>query len=245
MGNLMDERRRILSEVPRLRYATGSPIMIHADRAAKLPMVIINCDFVQGGSGTPSPSNVRQITGGLSDFTVGIASAPGAADETVYSLHLQDALYSGYLNGTTTNAVNDKRMVTLDGDAGWAAVGSKFYVQLRDDRFVTSTATDSGYISNMYLLGRIQDGGSAAVNIDKRFYLQRIASSPQYCRVWVYDSAYTLAGWKELLNATPLQVTYPISPVYMTHDPLLIKTRMGDNYIRTNGGNLEIRYYEH
>ena len=201
-------------------------------------------DFVQSGSGTPSPSNVRPISGGVSDVELRIASAQGAQDETLYSYHLQNAIYCGYFDFDTF-AVQEKRMITLDGNAGWSAVGSKFYVTLNDSSFVSSTATDSGYISNMYLFAGITSGGSTSITVDKRVYLQRVTANASWCRVWVYDTAYTLDQFKALLNSTPLQVTYPITPAYETHDPITVRTRSGNNYITTNGKTAIIRYWSH
>ena len=242
--DMMEIRRAIIADKPQLRYAQGNPIRIFADRAAKMPMAIIIYDFDQAGSGTPSPSNVRPITGGVNDVELRVSSAQGAQDETVYGYHLQNTIYGGYF-GFAGYGACEKRMITLDGNAGWAAVGSKYYVQLRDSNFVTSTATDSGYISNMYQFERIQSGGSANVNVDKRFYLQRVSGNASWCRVWVYDSAYSLTQFKALLNATPLQVTYPISPIYESHDPIHPKTKAGTNYIAANGKNIQIRYWTH
>ena len=94
----------------------------------------------------------------------------------------------------------------------------------------------------MYLFQAIQSAGSAAVTIDKRFYLQRVGG---YNRIWVYDSAYTLAQFKALLNTTPLQVTYPIKTYYEAHDPISVKTIVRDNYIQSNGKETRIYYWTH
>lgn len=239
---LMETRRTIIANEPQLRYAEGNPIQIFADRAAKMPLAMIVYDFTQAGSGTPSPSNVRPISGGVNDAEIRISSSQGAQDETVYSYHLQNTIYGGYFSFQGYGAC-EKRLVTLDGNAGWAAVGSKFYVQLRDSQFVASTATDNGYISNMYPFTTIMPNGSASVTVNKSFYLQRIKSNASWSRVWVYDTDYTLEQFKALLNATPLQVTYPISPVYESHDPIYPKTKAGNNYIVSNGKNTEIRYW--
>ena len=162
---MMQIRRRVLEDAPEYKTAEGNPIQIITDRAANA-QAIVKYDFVQSGSGTPSPSNVRPISGGVSDVELRIASAQGAQDETLYSYHLQNAIYCGYFDFDTF-AVQEKRMITLDGNAGWSAVGSKFYVTLNDSSFVSSTATDSGYISNMYLFAGITSGGSTSITVDK------------------------------------------------------------------------------
>lgn len=240
--DMMGIRRRVLEDAPEYKTATGNPLQIVTDRAANA-QVVVEYDFTQSGSGTPSPSNIRPISGGVSDVELRIASAQGAQDEVLYSYHLQNAIYAGYFDFNSV-AVQEKRMITLDGNAGWAAVGSKFYVTLDDSGFVSSTAKDTDYISNMYQFAEIITSGSAAVTEDKRYYLQRV-STVSWCRVWVYDSAYTLDQFKAMLNNTPLQVTYPITPVYEPHDPITVRTRAGNNYITTNGKNITMQYWSH
>ena len=142
MGSLMEIRRRMIADAPRLKYAAGNPIQIFADRAGKIRTALIIYDFVQGGSGTPSPSNIRPISGGADTVELHISSAQGMPDERTYIYQLQKPIGKGYFNFGTVG-VCEKRMITLDGDAGWAAVGSKFYISLSDTDFATSTATDS------------------------------------------------------------------------------------------------------
>ena len=63
----------------------------------------------------------------------------------------------------------------------------------------------------MYPFAEMTTNGSGQIAQDKYFYLQR-HSTLAYCRAWVYDSGYTLAQFKALLQEHPLQITYPIVP---------------------------------
>lgn len=59
---VMEARRRILLNQPHLVSASGNPISFSTDMAAKMG-VKAHFSPVQSGSGDPSPSNVRPITG--------------------------------------------------------------------------------------------------------------------------------------------------------------------------------------
>ena len=63
MGSLMEYRRRILLNTPHLETASGSVAHFSTDMAAKLKECKVSFLPQQAGSGDPSPSNVRAISG--------------------------------------------------------------------------------------------------------------------------------------------------------------------------------------
>jgi hypothetical protein len=64
MGNdLMLMRHRAMMESPQLVTATGNPVSFTAQRAGKIKSCAVGFAPTQSGSGTPSPSNVRPISG--------------------------------------------------------------------------------------------------------------------------------------------------------------------------------------
>ena len=237
----MSARRRILMDEPQIAELSGTPpLTFFADRSAFAKLASVEFACTQSGSGTPSPSNVRPIQP-LDHLTLTLSPTSNPQDGTPYTHTFSTLKCRGYYNLVSGWCQNTERMITLDGNAGWQAVGSKFYVPLTDSKFAESTQTSGNFISNMYPFQKIQSGGSADVTTDKRFYLQRVSG---YNRVWVYDTAYTLDSFKALLNATPLQVTYPITDEW-EQEIVPVKTLTGINYATTNGNTISLRYWTH
>lgn len=64
MGNLMDVRRKILLNTPHIETAISSGITaFKTDMRASLKACKIGISVIQSGSGDPSPTNVRPLTG--------------------------------------------------------------------------------------------------------------------------------------------------------------------------------------
>ena len=243
MADLMTLRRRIMLNAPQEKTATGTDVVFRTDIPANLTECKLYFDFLQSGSGTPSPQNVRPISG-WKDFSV-YHSGENKQDADTYSFSFSGTRYGGFFslpgNGNNALVYTDRTIVTLSGDDGWNAVGSKFYINIRDTNFQNSTSKDA-QICNMYPFDKIDSNGSAGVTKDKHFYLQR-TSTLDWCRVWVYDTSYDLAGFKALLNATPLRVTLPIVPYWSGITKTNIKAKTGVNHIwNSNGGNMEVKY---
>ena len=240
MADLMAARRRILMDEPRAVDVYGpSPLTFFADRSSFARTAILSFACTQDGSGTPSPSNVRPIHP-VDHLALTLSPTSNPQDGTSYTHTFSTLKCRGYYNLESGWCLNTERMITLDGNAGWQAVGSKFYVPLTDSKFAGSTQT-SGFISNMYPFQKIQPGGSADVTTDKRFYLQRVSG---YNRIWVYDTAYTLDQFKAMLNTTPLQVTYPITDEW-EQEIIPVRILTGMNIATTNGTTITIRYWTH
>ena len=150
------------------------------------------------------------------------------------------------MNGTITH---NALLIGFTGDAGWSNVGNKFYVPIKNndvsiaEKFQATTGFPE-MKCNMYPFDRIDSNGSAGVTKDKHFYLQR-TSNLDWCRVWVYDTAYTLEGFKALLNSTRLLVTVPIPPETYALTGDMVKTLAGQNVFWTDSnGPMEIEYWK-
>lgn len=122
----------------------------------------------------------------------------------------------------------------------WANVGNKFYINLNIPAFQQSISLDTQYC-NMYPFAATISAGSGGVTQDKHFYLQR-STTLAYCRVWVYDTDYTLAQFKALLQEHPLQVTYPIISQTYQLSPVQIETLIGTNRWWSDENNIKITF---
>lgn len=182
----------------------------------------------------------------ISDLNVNTVQLEQGTSATTYEPYT-NTVYGGSLDLTTGVLTVGRKSVTLDGDTEWYVSGtSKFYTHLDDPLFYIATEYDSvQQYGNMWQWQKTQSTGSADVTVNKRFYLQRVAPEvgvAAWNRVWVYDTDYTLTTFKELLNETPLQVTYSIEPYTVQLTPTQITALLGDNVIwtDTNGSNTAV-----
>ena len=60
---VMDLRRRMMADAPQLYTATGAVASFSTNMVAPLKSCVVEFAPVQEGSGDPSPTNVRPITG--------------------------------------------------------------------------------------------------------------------------------------------------------------------------------------
>lgn len=212
--------------------ATGNPATFSTNLIQPLQSFEIPFSPVQSGSGDPSPSNVRPISG-WSGVTVTANGQTILAEwESVAGV-----VYGGTVDLVSGVMTVNQKLLTLEGDSGWAAVGSKFYHSMSDADFIFSTSPQG---CSCYPYEKMLENGSIEVTVDKRAYLQ---CAYGYTRVWVYDTGLTLDTFKAMLNETPLQITYPITPKTVQLTPVEIKTIIGQNSIATNtAGTNTIKY---
>ena len=151
-------------------------------------------------------------------------------------------VYGGTLNVTTGELTVDKAVVTLDGSADWA----EYTAGSGDGKYVVNNVIrgnaigdGSQYAANLYPFAGSGSSSATQIVTDKRVYVQS-----SFQRVWVYDSAYTtLNALKEALNATPLQVLYPLStPITYHCTPTEVRTLLGSNAIFADTGDVTVEY---
>lgn len=240
MGSLMESRRRILLNTPHIEYASGPVAHFNTDMAAKLEECMVNFLPKQAGSGEPSPSNVRAISGW--DRIVLSHSGADTTNPDQTAVAFPDTVYGGYIDLMTGELIVDKKLITLTGNSGWSAVGSKFYAQTGE---TVPYYQYKNQVCNLYPYAGSITTGSAVVTEDKHMYIQRSSTTLSYNRIWVYDTDFTLEDFKDLLNQTPLQATHPIEPVTYQLTPQQIASFRGINNIWSDAGDVEVKFWTH
>ena len=205
----------------------------------------VNIKPLQAGSGDPSPQNVRAISGwtGASIYREAVYDSSASPIVEIPFPTPPGTVYGGTLtinDDGTGELIVDKEFISLDGSAQWVEVNpnsGKFYANAIPEN---SAKVSADYISNLYLFAGNGATKSSDVTIDKRFYGQR-----SYGRFWVYNSDYSnnLAGFKAALNATPLQIVYPLTnPLSYTLTAAQITTLLGTNNIWADCGSVSVDY---
>lgn len=111
---------------------SGSIVHITDGAEADARALVVEIDPVQSGSGTPSPSNVRPITG-WDDVSVYVSPTNDIADATTTTTTLPSTTYGGTIDLVSGVLTVDREIVDL-GSLTWTAYGATSSY----DRYITA-----------------------------------------------------------------------------------------------------------
>ena len=214
------------------------------DNNCVAPMDGIECyvESVQEGSGTPSTSNIRPITG-HSSCTITVSDSTDTSVNTC-TVSFGQTVYSGVVDVTAGKVIIDTLNKIYDGSENWYTSGAQsgaYRIALDEvlDNVVypLSTNDDLNCICNMFL----KTNASAT-------YLRTdgISYQPNF-GLRIYSSAYNtndVTLWKSFLANNPLQVVYKlVTPVEITFTPATTDTINGTNKVSSSTGNMKSLNY--
>lgn len=216
------------------KTASGNPILITGAAAAYAMSNIMTIEPSQSGSGDPSPTNVRPISG---ISTASVQTTDGT-DTNTASITLGQTVYGGSVNFKTGEVTVTHGYVKVS-DLTWQSQEStygKFYSIVPNLKYVDDEVTA---ISDIYV------GYS---NATKPQNVQGIYVGPvaqQYQAIKVYDAAYSstsdLNAWKAARANNGF--CYELAtPTTLTLTPAELELLKGNNTITGNGANITITY---
>ena len=208
--------------------ASGTAEASFSDGAeASLVKCIVEIEATQSGSGTPSPSNIRPISG-HTDVTVTVASTSGGSGEDT-TVSLGRTVYGGSLDVTTGELTVTHGFVTAPTRGSVDSSGKLYTLVFSPSIAIKTwgqTEAPSTYIaSNMF---EVEGLSEARASEDK-------------CLVQ-YGTAIYAGGYigeettLDTLLAT-LQIKYELAtPQTFNLTPTQVLTMLGQNYVSHDGG---------
>lgn len=99
--DLMDYRRKIIANSPHLSSAEGAIVSFSDGADLPLKSLLVDIDPVQSGSGDPSPTNIRPISGwsAVNVAVVGknlwhpVSNYPATGNHITYSLNADGSIH--------------------------------------------------------------------------------------------------------------------------------------------------------
>lgn len=218
-----------------IKSLTGNPLTISDALQGRALGVNVSIEPIQSGSGDPSPTNIRPISG---ISTLEIANN-GTTEITVA---LGQTVYGGTLNVTTGELVVDRASVDM-GTLNWGPIQ-------RGDQFAfytdgINTLKKIGIynlISSSYKTVGIGYGYefSNMVNGD-------ISGQSKNGNIFVKNDnfPYTTSGARDFKNAVSgVQIVYELAtPIEITLTPAQLNLLSSTNILTTNAEDLTVRYY--
>lgn len=230
---VMADRRRLIADQPHKATASGE-IMIAEPKIERLAVTFIP---VQSGSGTPSPSNVRPISGRST-----IAANIGEQEKSI-------ALGGSYYGGTvdlvsglltvTYGAYTITSATTIEGNAS----GNFLYVVMQDQMKHGGGVLPNGYCDSIELVeARPRTRLSAALGTyDGGIYYNRLY-------IWDIDKLYPAITTKaaaiaKMQEIAPTFVFELETPQIVTLTPQSINALRGVQNVSSSAGSVEITYW--
>lgn len=189
----------------------------------------------QAGSGTPSPSNPRAISG----YTdVVIKNDVQGTTEATYTISLGSTVYMGTLNVTTGVLTVTHAYQLFDGSESWNYSSS----DTRQRVFVPIAGGKGGSIN---LIGNIIEPNPTPTNNYPEEWKGAFNNNATPSLLIGVPSTITSAqDFKDLIANTNLQVVYELStPVVINLTPTEVLTLLGENNIYANSGDVTVEYF--
>lgn len=234
---------------PGTKDASGNPIILTDGAAFKAEGLVVTLEPKQSGSGTPSPTNVRPITG-YTECVVTVKDEDETTQDTA-TISFGQTVYGGSVDFKTGKVTVTHGYITLDGDAG-TNYGFFNPWQTQTDYKKYMGRTDSN-VGNKLL----ESSSAAPIVISDKFQalpeLQRPTAGSITSSASLANALYLNFGEESGLDTTekqlawlaqnPVQVCYELAtPTELTLTPAELELLKGYNYITTNGTNIELTY---
>lgn len=208
----------------------------------KRPLESLKVTFgpVQEGSGDPSPTNVRAISG-----RTGVTAIINGNSKTVSWQDEAGTMYGGYVDLVTGELVATHKKATFDGSSDFTVMSSSLYVVWQN---IADMASGIFY-SDPYVMCdkciKVSARGDVDSNVLGMLFGYNNSSIYMY-NLNKYagttgDSA-TVRAW---LNENPIIVTYPLAtPIHYQLTPQQIETLIGRNNIWSEQGPVSVQYLD-
>ena len=239
VGDALDEIR---SQIEVTGTASGAIATFTDGSAMPAKSVIVNIEPQQSGTGTPSPDNVRQISG-WAEVEVIVSPTQEATDGHTTTTSLGRTVYGGTLDVVTGVLTVTWAMVTINGSSNFTQrrVGtsnSLFGIDLasgQGGKAVAETALPNVIANELPL--------ETAYNA-WRNETPLVAMTSTGNTIWFrLPSITALADAKTYLNSNPLQVCYELAtPQTYTLTGQEISTLLGENNVWADSGDVEVVY---
>lgn len=224
----------VSAPVPKIRTVSGSVISIADALAMPAVSLIADINAVQSGSGDPSPSNVRPISG-WSNVNVYREAQYDAGATPYVTINLNGTRYCGSLDVTTGVLTVDRVKMVLNDASKWAAytgtVDFYYNVEFGDRKTFSDSYTG---LSCSY----IQINSQASNTNTGRW---RGAGSPYF---GIKSNALTLEQIQTDAIAGKIEICYELAtPQTVQLSPTEVQMLLGNNTLWADSGDSELQYW--
>lgn len=237
---LSGEEPRTIDEWGATKTVSGAIAELKANESDGVKNFVVNIEPMQSGSDTPSPTNIRPISGYNSvEITVADRHNSPTVSNT-YTINLNGTRYGGTLDVISGVLTVNRAFITLDGssdetytDASTSTVHSIVYTPTDTPKSYVTAAIPPYDISN-YLRSRSRS------NITGN--LQGFTHYSGGLRINILGLT-TVDEYRAYFVNNPLQIVYELeTPQTIQLTPQQIELLVGQNQIWANSGDVTVEY---
>lgn len=224
-------------------------IPVEAETNLENGVVTIKCTL--SGTGTPSPSNVRDLNG-FTEITISVENEDNSEETTTYSVDLpEDAgtvyggtldLTAGVLTVTHIKATYPTDNTVAKSNASSIPAGRHcYYVRVPNSAWSGGDENQR----NLYFDCSIFpiENKNYVEMLTKTEFSMGIGSSKPYSSIGFNTDIDNLADFRTWLENANCQVVYPIAtPIEYNLDPLIIKAMYDKNIVSTNAEKISVTF---
>ena len=231
-----------------------APICSFSDGALDAPLKSLSFSIApsQSGSGDPSPSNIRPISGWSQ--VDGKQSGEDMTDYTPITIALGQTVYGAREDALAGKMMIDQVKVTLNGTqtislANWrptaTGVGWLYSQSALGNKVYTSDQTVPKIVSNKLKTVNYATAFGATQDNIVSSVAQANGISSYGLAVRISDTSLTTtAAINAYLAANPIDVVYELAtPIEVDLTPVSVSSLLGQNNIWCNTGETELDYY--
>lgn len=205
-----------------------------SDGAEDVPMdsCVVDIEPVQSGSGAPSPSNVRPISG-WSEVNVYVSPTLSAQDATVYHVSLGQTVYGGTLDVVSGVLTVDRAIVGL-GSLTWYYNAPIFNTPA--SALPNKAQGNFNIISDNYATANSESTADMAN--------EEIKGSSSTTNIYVRDDRFTDAtSFKQWLANNGVKLVYELATAQTIQlTPTEVTTLLGSNNVWADSGDIAVWY---
>lgn len=228
----IEEQRRNLVFYLAERTLTGNPITLNilGNLTPEVTGLKVTMNPIQSGSGDPSPTNIRPISG----RTEASVTRTAGEDVETHTHQYGQTVYGGeddFVNGGATETIGS---IVLDGSETWDNFPAQngFYMNLTSMKSGRNTESLSEWLPTV---SSVTDFGLQFGAGNSVLYACHITDS--------MPEITDLASWKSYLSTHNLRITFPLAtPTTIETSAEEITLLKGTNVLSTDGDSIELKY---
>ena len=203
----------------------------------------VDINLVQAGSGTPSPSNVRAITG-WTGAQIHVSPTTTAGDGKTYTVDWTDeagTVYGGTLDVLTGKLTIDKKVVVIKGDASeaWSSVNQSVSIAL----IKTSGIAEGALISSHYTSVAAPVRWGNLANNQAQFSSDNYIGYKDIANNGTSVATAKAYAQQQYANGTPITFVGRLkNPVIYHLTPQMVTTLAGTNNIWADTGDVTVEH---
>lgn len=222
---------------------TGDTVTIDNDGTEAVKALSVAITPKQAGSGTPSPDNVRAISG-YDSVNVYVSPTTSTADADVTTVQMPSTIYGGTLDVVSGVLTVDKAIITLDGTTNTVTEWGS------NDVFIHAMGTDmlktDDDWSGLILSDKLPSVASAQTLRTSKYGVSGAAANASQSYIYIGNNLSTTAAeMNTWLQSNPMTVVYPLAnPQTYTLTPTQVELLTGVNNIWSDAGAVTVEHGE-